>query len=66
MPDDHAIQVLIEALQDKFDGGGDQALKVDLYWGVKDLNTDGGSYWDSSFTGLANMDSDFDLSSREA
>lgn len=52
----------VDALNDVFDGGGNQALTVDLVWGVKDLDKEGGVYWDSSFVGKAIMDPDFDLS----
>lgn len=39
---------------------------VDLFWGVKDLDKEGGSQWDSSFIGKAIMDEKFDLSQEKA
>lgn len=41
-------------------------MAIDIFWGVKDLNTEGGSYWDAEFIGKAIMDETFDLSSVEA
>lgn len=66
LPRDHPIQLVIDALNDKFDGGGDQALKIYLFWGVKDIDKEGGVYWDSSFVGEGVMDPDFDLSPEAA
>ena len=66
MPKDHQISVVIRALSDQFDGGGDNALKIHLFWGVKDINKDDSVYWDSSYVGKGVMDPDFDLSPEEA
>lgn len=41
-------------------------MRVDIFWGVKDLNVEGGSYWDPEFIGKAVMDETFDLSSKDA
>lgn len=36
-------------------------MQIDLFWGVKELNTEGGSHWDAEFIGKAVMDDKFDL-----
>ena len=54
--------VMVQTLQDKFDGGGNQDMQIDIFWGIKDLNTDGGSHWDAEYIGKAVMDEKFDLS----
>jgi len=41
-------------------------LKIDLFWGIKDLDTNGGSHWDPEFIGKAVMDESFDLSPKIA
>lgn len=56
----------MQDLKDKFDGGGDQAFMIDLYWGIKDIDSEGGVYWDPTFIGKAIMDPEFDLSPKEA
>jgi len=61
-PSDHRIMVMADTLRTKFDGGGNQELKVDIFWGIKDLNTEGGSHWDPEFIGKAIMDEKFDIS----
>lgn len=33
-----------------------------MYWGVKDLNKEGGNFWDGSFIGKAIMDDNLDVS----
>jgi len=57
---------MIQKLQTKFDGGGNQDLKIDMFWGIKDLDTNGGSHWDPEFIGKALMDTNFDLSPKLA
>jgi len=57
---------MIQKLQTKFDGGGNQDLKIDMFWGIKDLDTNGGSHWDPEFIGKAVMDKNFDLSPKLA
>ena len=66
LPSDHPIQVIIQSLQTKFDGGGNQDMTIDLFWGIKDLDTNGGSHWDPEFIGKAIMDDKFDLSPKIA
>ena len=38
---------------------------VTLFWGVKHLDKDGGSLWDSSKIGKAVLDEKFDFSDKE-
>ena len=57
---------MISTLQEQFDGGGNQDMRVDVFWGVKDLNKEGGTHWDAEFIGKAIMDDKLDLSSPEA
>ena len=55
-----------KVLSDDFDGNSDKALYVDIFWGVKGLNKEGGSQWDASFIGEAILDEKFDLSEKKA
>jgi len=41
-------------------------MTIDLFWGIKDLDTNGGSHWDPEFIGKAIMDDKFDLSPKIA
>ena len=41
-------------------------MRVDVFWGVKGLDKEGGSHWDAEFIGKAVMDDKLDLSSKEA
>lgn len=41
-------------------------MRVDVFWGVKDLNKEGGTHWDAEFIGKAIMDDKLDVSSPEA
>jgi len=41
-------------------------LAIDIYWGVKDINKDDVSMWDSVYIGEAIMDEEFSLESVEA
>lgn len=41
-------------------------MMVDIFWGIKELDTTGGNYWDAEFIGTAMMDPAFDLSPEEA
>lgn len=58
--------VISKTFTGKFDGGSNREIKVDIFWGVKELDKEGGTYWDSSFIGKGVMDPDFDLSPPEA
>lgn len=66
LPSDHEIQMALNIIQDKFSGGGNDALNVYLFWGISDLNKEGGSHWDAEFIGEAIMDDNFDLSPVDA
>lgn len=66
LPSDHPIMVTNQILTDEFDGKSNKELFVYLFWGVKDLDKEGGSQWDSNFIGKAIMDDQFDLSQLEA
>lgn len=66
LPRDHKIIVTSNLLRDEFDGQGDEGLMVDIFWGVKDLDREGGSQWDASFIGKAILDDQFDLSGEDA
>lgn len=63
---DHPIMVLGKTFTEKFDGGSQREIKVSFFWGVKELNKEGGTYWDSSFIGKGVMDPEFDLSPEDA
>jgi len=41
-------------------------MTIDLFWGIKDLDTNGGSHWDPEFIGKAIMDDKFDLGPKVA
>lgn len=41
-------------------------MKVFIYWGVKDLNTDELGPWDATELGKVSMDENLDLSTVEA
>lgn len=53
-------------MQNEFSGGGNEALTVSLFWGIKDLDLDGYDHWDSEFIGKAVWDDKFSLSSKDA
>jgi len=61
-PENHDIMVSISIIKDKFDGGGSQDMKIDIFWGIKGLNTKDVDYWDPKSIGKAVMDDKFDLS----
>jgi len=58
--------IIGKTLGDEFDGKSDKELMVYLYWGVKGLDKEGGSQWDSNFIGKAIMDDKFDMGQQEA
>ena len=66
LPSDHPIMIIGKTLGDEFDGKSDKELMVYLYWGVKGLDKEGGSQWDSNFIGKAIMDDKFDMGQQEA
>lgn len=41
-------------------------MMVDIFWGIRELDTEGSSHWDPEFIGKAVMDDSFDLSTEEA
>ena len=46
MPEDHDIMISISIIKEHFDGGGNQDMKIDIFWGIKDLNVKEVDYWD--------------------
>lgn len=66
LPKNHQLKVTSNILSDEFDGQGDDGLIVNIFWGVKDIDKQGGSQWDSFHIGKAILDEQFDLSSEEA
>jgi hypothetical protein len=66
LPDTHPITIVVNTLQDEFDGGGNQEMMVDVFWGIKELDTTGYNHWNPEFIGKAVMDTQFDLSPIES
>lgn len=67
LPKDNPITIVMNTLNDKFKGTSQaNVIKVEIFWGVKDLNKDGVGSWDSEVFGTAVMDDKFDISSKEA
>lgn len=66
LPVDHPITIVQETMRNKFPGSSINALKVYIFWGVKDIITDDVGSWDASNLGKVQMDENFSLSSIEA
>ena len=56
LPDDNPITIVGNTLRDKFPGSSVNALKVYIFWGVKDINKDDVGSWDASNLGKVVMD----------
>ena len=66
MPEDNQLTVVGKLLREKFPGSSVNALKVYIFWGVKDIITKDVGAWDASNLGQVQMDDHFSLSSKEA
>ena len=51
---------------ENFSGGGVYKLKINIFWGVKDIDKDKTTKWDPIYVGEAIMDDGFDLSPPQA
>jgi len=62
LPSDHPLQKVMVMNEDLFPTGGSNALKVWIYFGVKNIDKSGVNRWDSVDLGKVEFDPDFDLS----
>lgn len=66
LPDDNEITIVGNILRNEFQSVDSSPIKVNIYWGVEELNTEDVGLWDASYTGEVKMDDKFSLSTVEA
>lgn len=66
LPDDNEINIVSNILKNKFQSVDSRSIKVDIYWGIEELNNDEVGLWDPSNLGEIKMDDKFTLSTVEA
>ena len=66
LPEDNTLTIVGRTLRNEFPGSSSNALKVWIFWGVKNISKDDVGSWDSSDLGKVEMDPNFSLSSKES
>jgi predicted RND superfamily exporter protein len=66
LPESHQIEVIGRIVANEYEGGGIINLDIDVIWGVGGIDKSTVNKWDPSYIGEVIMDSDFDLSPKEA
>ena len=66
LPADHSITLTNKIITNEFPGGGSTAMNMVIHFGVKEIDKEGTSMWDSAYVGKAVFDPNFNLDSKES
>lgn len=64
--DDHPIMRTLKTMEDDFITTSNSAIRVSIFWGVKDIKKGKVNRWDPADLGEVVFDEDFDLTPKEA